>query len=165
MHRFARISARSTARRQLLNRAPSTRTYSSSTAPPSPLRLAIGVVAAGGIGFYVVSKVTIFEKSKPKDVPSIGKIASESNIDISTPVKVVDLATANAKIREQSKSFVFTGKDGLKGRVDLVRLESNSPTEDEWDIRVGDGVNGSKTLFTGVYDGHAYVLAHYIKRY
>ncbi|RFU80105.1 hypothetical protein TARUN_2111 [Trichoderma arundinaceum] len=43
----------------------------------------------------------------------------------------------------------------MRGRLDVTRVASNNPVEDEWSIGIGQGINGEKTLFAGVFDGHA----------
>lgn len=129
------------------------RSYASMPPPPpsKPLLLA-GVLAAGGLGYFAVSQLTAFERAKAAAVPVMAKGEA---VDTSTPVPLLTLDEANARLRGQSKSFTFQGKDGAKGRVDLVRLDSNTRVEDEWDLRTGEGVDGNSTLFAGVYDGHA----------
>lgn len=129
------------------------RSYASMPPPPpsKPLLLA-GVLAAGGLGYFAVSQLMVFEKAKPAAVPVLAKGEA---VDTSTPVTLVDMDEANARLRGQARTFTFKGKDGAKGRVDTVRLDSNTRVEDEWDLRTGEGVNGNSTLFAGVYDGHA----------
>lgn len=137
---------------------PVARSYSShaSSASGAPIAAGTAAVLLGGLGVYTISE----DKKKPShgtnnaidtQVPSV----LASDVSVSSTVKILDLAAANARIREQAHSFVFDAQEG-SGRVDLVRVTSNNPTEDEWDVRVGAGVGGdSKTLFVGVYDGHA----------
>jgi pyruvate dehydrogenase phosphatase len=86
--------------------------------------------------------------------PSLIEPVSETHINVVSPIKAYTLKEANAKIRKEATSFVFHGPDG-NGRVDVVRVASNNPVEDEWDVAVGKGVGGNKVLYTGVYDGHA----------
>lgn len=88
-------------------------------------------------------------------VPPIKDVASEDLIPVESPVKVLDLAAADAMLRREAGSFVFEAKDKVQGRVDVVRVSSNNPVEDEWDLAVARGLEGAKTMFYGVYDGHA----------
>ncbi|KAH7127500.1 phosphatase 2C-like domain-containing protein [Dactylonectria macrodidyma] len=94
-------------------------------------------------------------ESSPSPVPPLEAAASEELVPVESPVEVLDLEAANAKLRRESRSFVFEGQDKVQGRVDVVRVASNHPVEDEWDLAVAKGVGGSKTLYSGVYDGHA----------
>lgn len=87
--------------------------------------------------------------------PQLQDNVSEANISATSPVIIVDLEAANAKLREDSHTFTFAGKDKAPGRVHVVRLSSNNPVEDDFDVAVGKGVNENRTLFSGVYDGHA----------
>ncbi|PTB63276.1 protein serine/threonine phosphatase 2C [Trichoderma citrinoviride] len=110
------------------------------------------VIAAGG-GIYWLS-------SKPAGVtrlavPIIKASTSEEEIPVVSPVKVLDLESANAKLREQAQSFVFDSADGEQGRLDVVRVASNDPVEDEWSMGIGGGIQGEKTLYAGIMDGHA----------
>lgn len=102
-----------------------------------------------------MSQLTEYQKSQPQPVPTLKQPASLDSIDSSTPIKALTLQEANEKLRQQVHSFTFAGADGNKGRVDVVRLDSNTRVEDEWDLQVAQGVNGASTLFAGVYDGHA----------
>lgn len=65
------------------------------------------------------------------------------------------LEAANASLREDVHTFVFEGNNGVSGRVDVVRVSSNSKTEDDWDLKIAKGVDGTGMLYAGVYDGHA----------
>jgi pyruvate dehydrogenase phosphatase len=87
--------------------------------------------------------------------PQLQDNLSEATISAASPVKTVDLEAANAKLREDSHTFAFAGKDKTPGQVHVVRLSSNNPVEDYFDVAVGKGVNENRTLFSGVYDGHA----------
>ncbi|KAF7552683.1 hypothetical protein G7Z17_g4156 [Cylindrodendrum hubeiense] len=91
--------------------------------------------------------------SAPAPVPALEAAASE--IPIKSPVEALDLKAADAKLRREVRSFVFEGQDKVQGRVDVVRVSSNHPVEDEWDLALAGGVGGNKTLYSGVYDGHA----------
>ncbi|KAH7310555.1 phosphatase 2C-like domain-containing protein [Stachybotrys elegans] len=88
-------------------------------------------------------------------VPRVEAGASLEAIAVASPVKVLSLQEANEKLHEGKATFTFGGKDGARGRVDVVRVASNTPVEDEWAVGVGKGVGGGETLFAGVYDGHA----------
>jgi pyruvate dehydrogenase phosphatase len=89
-------------------------------------------------------------------VPSVPSVQDVSTVSVRSPVAVLDHAAANAKLRQEARSFFFESNGGAKGRVDLVRLPSNNPIEDEWALAVGKGVGDAKgTLYAGVYDGHA----------
>ena len=64
---------------------------------------------------------------------------------------------ANRKLREQVHTFSFEGPDGRNGRIDVVRVPSNNPVEDDWSLGVGGRPvgQGHGMVFAGVYDGHA----------
>lgn len=135
--------------------------HSPNRAPKQPkIITAVTVLAFTVTGAYLLfgdSSAEAREATsvKPHRIPSISENVSED--DITVPVKVLSLKAAEEKLREGARTFVFDGKDGLEGRIDLVRLSSNCPVEDEWSLGVGKGVGGSRTVFAGVYDGHAYV--------
>lgn len=109
------------------------------------------VVAAGG-GYLWLNSGT---ETKTSTVPLLKPASSEDDISVISPVPVLDLKAANQKLREQAQSFVFDGRDGQKGRVDIVRVASNDPVEDEWSVAVGKGIQGGTALYAGVYDGHS----------
>lgn len=126
------------------------RSYSSQTsANASRTPIIIGAVVIGGVGIYSLTG-TKAAGSSNFSVPVLDGTPPSTE----STVKVLDFAQANAKIREQAHSYVFDAHAG-KGRVDIVRVTSNNPTEDEWDVRVGAGIGAANTLFVGVYDGHA----------
>ncbi|KAH0493353.1 hypothetical protein TgHK011_000027 [Trichoderma gracile] len=110
------------------------------------------VVAAGG-GFYWLSNKSAGDRRL--EVPIIKDVASEEDISVVSPVKVLDLDGANAKLRQQAHSFVFDSAEGNRGRLDVVQVASNDPVEDEWSMGIGGGIQGEKTLFAGIMDGHA----------
>lgn len=119
-------------------------------------------VLGGGLVWYASRKrrVTVAERHRERtrrdnELPEISGADAEG--PAGSPVKVVDWSEISSMIRKQATSFVFDGYKGQKGRIDTVRFESNSPTEDEWAVGVGAGVGGAKTIYAGVYDGHAYV--------
>lgn len=114
---------------------------------------ACAAVAAGG-GYFLLNGGAA---NKTKSVPLLNPVSSEDDISVVSPVPVLDLKAANQKLREQAQSFIFDGKDGQKGRVDVVRVASNDPVEDEWSVAVGKGIHGGTALYAGVYDGHSYV--------
>lgn len=149
MPRSHSISTQHLSRRWLSSQAPR-------SAPSRPGVLVWGAcaaVAAGG-GYFLFSSRTA---TKTKSVPLINTASSEDDISVLSPVPVLDLKAANQKLREQAQSFIFDGKDGQKGRVDVVRVASNDPVEDEWSVAVGKGIHGGTALYAGVYDGHSYV--------
>ncbi|POR38345.1 Protein phosphatase 2C [Tolypocladium paradoxum] len=135
---------------------------STSAAQKSPPRLpwAIGLLAAGGAGYcFGRDSSSTSSNSTPtlppsSSVPGIPSAASEADIPVDSPVAVLGLAAANAKLREQAQSFVFAN-GRHRGRVDVVRVASNARVEDEWAVGVGPGVGGGEALYVGVYDGHA----------
>lgn len=92
---------------------------------------------------------------KVASTPSIPHAVSETEIPVVSPVKVLHHESAEKKLRQEVKSFAFKSQDGVNGRVDVVRISSNNPIEDEYAVAVGQGVGGAPTLFAGVYDGHA----------
>lgn len=119
---------------------------------------AFAVAATVSIGYSTSRKPETAVKGKAEHgrVPEVLSAATHvEDIKVTSPVRVLDLEAANAKIREEARSFVFDSSDGVTGRVDVVRLSSNCPVEDDWSVAVGKGVGGQKTLYTGVYDGHA----------
>lgn len=148
--------------KQLMTRCqkPSLRLHSTSqkpkSSPPQPGTFVVwgigAVIAAGGGVYWLRSKQA---SDKTSDVPIIKPVGSEVEIPVTSPVKILDLRSANAKLREQAQSFMFDSTDGEKGRLDTVRIASNDPVEDEWSIGVGGGIQGEKTLYAGIFDGHA----------
>ncbi|KAK5996743.1 Pyruvate dehydrogenase (Lipoamide) phosphatase C10F6.17c [Cladobotryum mycophilum] len=163
MFRQAAVVTRLASNRRLVQAG--SRRWNSSNAsgtstPSSKLPWAIGAVAVTGGGIYFASGSTKTTAVGSKlgqgtQVPTIQQPTSEAEISVTSPVKVVSLKEANERLREQANTFVFDSKDGSKGRVDLVRFNSNMPVEDEWALSVGKGIGGATTLFAGVYDGHA----------
>lgn len=113
---------------------------------------AAAVVATGGAAYWLKKKPT---NNTIPGVPILKPVTSDAEIPIASPVKALDLRSANEKLREQAQSFVFDSTNGDKGRVDTVRVASNDPVEDEWAIGFGGGIQGEKTLYAGVFDGHA----------
>lgn len=110
------------------------------------------VIAAGGGVYWLSSKLAGDTRLQ---VPIVKAVASEEDISVTSPVKALDLDSANAKLREQAQSFVFDSADGKQGRLDIVRVASNDPVEDEWSMAVGGGIQGERTLYAGIMDGHA----------
>lgn len=83
-------------------------------------------------------------KPGPVDLASLAK----------TPVEEGSFEKADAKLRED----VFVGSFSAEGKethVHAARVASNHPVEDHMAYSLAPGVGGSKTLFNGVYDGHA----------
>lgn len=73
-------------------------------------------------------------------------------------IHTMDLAAASRKLTasQQSKQFAPTNVNGVH-RLDSIRFESNSPTEDHMteacvDVGLGDD---KKWDFFGVFDGHS----------
>lgn len=126
------------------------------SAPSRPNILLWGAcaAAAAGGGYFWLNGGS---GTKTTTVPLLKLGSSEDDISVLSPVSILDLKAANQKLREQAQSFIFDGKDGHKGRVDIVRVASNDPVEDEWSVAVGKGVQGGTALYAGVYDGHSYV--------
>ncbi|TFB00109.1 hypothetical protein CCMA1212_008342 [Trichoderma ghanense] len=152
-----RTAAKAQLRRQLTT---GPRLHSTSSAPkPLPSQpgtkvvWGIGAVIAAGGGFYWLSSESASDIRI--EVPIVKAVASEENISVASPVKVLDLESANAKLREQAQAFVFDSADGKRGRLDVVRVASNDPVEDEWSMGIGGGIQGEKTLYAGIMDGHA----------
>lgn len=166
MLRQAAGAARLVAKRPALKPCAPRRWNSSTSAPTSPPKLpwAIGLLAAGGAGYYLGSDSSISISISPSapaphassssSPPGIPSAASEADIPVDSPVAVLDLAASNAVIREQAQSFVFAN-GRHRGRVDVVRVASNARVEDEWAVGVGRGLGGGEALYAGVYDGHA----------
>lgn len=152
-----RIAAKAQLRRQLVVGC---RLHSTSSAPklsasqPGTRRIwGIGAVIAAGGGVYWLSSRSAGDARL--EVPFVRAVASEEEIPVVSPVKVLDLESANAKLREQAQSFIFDSADGKRGRLDVVRVASNDPVEDEWSMGIGGGIEGEKTLYAGIMDGHA----------
>ncbi|KND89423.1 Protein phosphatase 2C [Tolypocladium ophioglossoides CBS 100239] len=145
-------------------RAQHLRWNSSATTPTRCPKLpwALGLLAAGGAGYCLgrgSSDRTSSSTPAPaprafSSAPGIPSAASEADIPVASPVTVLGLVASNAKIREQAQSFVFANGP-TQGRVDVVRVSSNNPVEDEWAVGVGRGLGGGEALYVGVYDGHA----------
>lgn len=108
----------------------------------------------GGSGVYVLSKQTGSSASSTQ-VPSLRQVSSVDDISVESPIRPLTLEAANASLREDVHTFVFEGNNGVSGRVDVVRVSSNSKTEDDWDLKIAKGVDGTGMLYAGVYDGHA----------
>lgn len=111
-----------------------------------------GVLTVTG-GLYLYSKSSVGDTTPA--VPIIKSVASEGDIPVVSPVTILDLQSANRKLREQAQSFIFDSGNEGKGRLDIIRVPSNNPVEDEWSIGIGRGLHGEKTLFAGIFDGHA----------
>ncbi|KAM0262622.1 hypothetical protein ACHAQJ_001667 [Trichoderma viride] len=124
------------------------------SAPSRPSSLVWGtcVAVASGSGYFWFNSST---GAKTPTAPLLKLVSSEDDISVLSPVPVLDLKTANQKLREQAQSFAFDGKGRQKGRVDIVRVASNDPVEDEWSVAVGKGIQGETALYAGVYDGHS----------
>jgi hypothetical protein len=96
-----------------------------------------------------------------RPVPLVAAAGSVDEIEVASPVRVLSLHEANDKLREGARIFEFgpSAANVAKGRVDVVRIASNSPVEDEWAVGLGHGVGSSqdsqRTLYAGIYDGHA----------
>jgi pyruvate dehydrogenase phosphatase len=124
---------------------------------------ATAVVGATAVAFAVrpASKRRAHNNGlKTEPVPTVEPAADVGAIEVVSPVQALSLREANDKVREGARVFEFaTDGGGGKGRVDVVRVASNSPVEDEWAVGVGSGVGGErlalKSLYAGVYDGHA----------
>lgn len=92
---------------------------------------------------------------RPSNALSLQDFVAEDQISVDSPIRALSLETANAKLRQDVHTFVFEGNGGVNGRVDVARVSSNNPIEDDWDLKVAKGVGGAGTLYSGVYDGHA----------
>ncbi|KAF4473115.1 Type 2C Phosphatase [Fusarium albosuccineum] len=115
---------------------------------------AAAIIGIGGSGVYLLNSKDN-TSSGTQNVPALKEVASEDHISVDSPVKVLSLEAANAKLRQDVHTFVFQGSGGVKGRVDVARVSSNNPVEDDWDLKVAKGIDGAATLYSGVYDGHA----------
>ncbi|KAM3501039.1 hypothetical protein MY10362_005880 [Beauveria mimosiformis] len=121
----------------------------------------IGFAVVGGALVWYASRkrrVTVAERHRERsrrdnELPDIS--GDDADGPVESPVKVVDWSEIASLIHKQATSFKFEGRNGAQGRIDAVRFESNSPTEDAWAVGVGAGVGGAKTVYAGVYDGHA----------
>lgn len=117
----------------------------------------IGLTATGFIGYQSTLLFLEYRRGRiSQSVPSLLAFQDAEDVPVRSPVAVLDQAAANAKLRKEAQTLLFDGSGGGKGRVDLVRLASNNPVEDEWSLAVGTGPGGAKgLLYAGVYDGHA----------
>ncbi|KAL6856399.1 protein serine/threonine phosphatase 2C [Trichoderma novae-zelandiae] len=135
--------------------------WHTTSAAGSPLSSPPGIKAIWGTGAAIAAGGGLYWLSSNLaggtrlEVPIVKAVASEEEIPVVSPVKVLDLESANAKLREQAQSFVFDSANGKSGRLDVVRVASNDPVEDEWSMGIGSGMNGEKTLYAGIMDGHA----------
>lgn len=116
-------------------------------------------VVGGGVIWYASRKrrVTVADRHRERSRRDneLPEVSGNDAYDLAdSPVKMADWSTVESMIRRQATSFKFEGHRGAQGRIDTVRLESNSPTEDEWGVGIGPGVGGGKTVYAGVYDGH-----------
>lgn len=125
---------------------------------------ATAVVGTTAVAFAVLSTSdsrAADSKLKAELVPILEAAASVDAIEVVSPVRALSLREANDKMREGARVFEFAiDGEGGKGRVDVVRVASNSPVEDEWAVGMGRGVGGGerdgpKSLYADVYDGHA----------
>lgn len=121
-----------------------------------PTRL-VGLATAGLVSYQCTLVFLDHRRQRISQiVPSVPVAQDVSAVSVRSPVPVLDHAAANAKLRQEARTFHFDSHGGAKGRVDLMRLPSNNPVEDEWALAVGQGIGGEKgTLYAGVYDGHA----------
>ncbi|KEY72346.1 hypothetical protein S7711_01028 [Stachybotrys chartarum IBT 7711] len=150
-----RVTARLPGQRPIHPRL-SRRRYASQAPPTAPVALwAGGALLAGGAGLWYLNGSDAPAASVDAAVPAVAPAVSVEDIAVVSPVKVLSLQEADQKLREQMRTFTFDGRDGAKGRIDVVRVASNSPVEDEWAVGVGRGVGEAKTVYAGVYDGHA----------
>ncbi|TQV93697.1 pyruvate dehydrogenase [Cordyceps javanica] len=123
----------------------------------------IGLAVAGGALIWYASRrrrVALAERHRERarrdnELPEISSGVADVDGPLGSPVRVVDWSEIASMIRKQATSFRFEGHNGAPGRIDTVRFESNSPTEDNWAVGVGAGVGGAKSIYAGVYDGHA----------
>lgn len=89
-------------------------------------------------------------------LPEVGEYEGEEGIRVESPGVILSLEEACRKLREQTETFAFPGKDrSSQGRIDVVRLASNEPVEDEWYAGQGKGPGGGRAIYAGVFDGHA----------
>lgn len=89
-------------------------------------------------------------------LPDVGEYEGEEGIRVESPGVILTLEEACKKLREQAETFSFQGKDSTtQGRVDVVRVASNEPVEDEWYAGQGKGPGGNRAVYAAVYDGHA----------
>lgn len=124
----------------------------------------LGIFSLLGIAAYFIARSSEVATAKHfaphqpttgDEVPEICPADLDGVID--SPVKVVQWEQVWDLLRKKAHSFKFDGHGGLQGRIDSVKLDSNERVEDEWAVGVGAGVGGNRTLYAGVYDGHAYV--------
>lgn len=89
-------------------------------------------------------------------LPDVGEYEGEKGIRVESPGVILSLEEACHKLRQQAATFAFAGTDkNSQGRIDVIRLASNEPVEDEWYAGQGKGVGGMRSIYVGVFDGHA----------
>ena len=89
-------------------------------------------------------------------LPDVGEYEGEKGIRVESPGVILSLEEACHKLREQAATFAFAGTDkDSQGRIDVIRLASNEPVEDEWYAGQGKGLGGMRSIYVGVFDGHA----------
>lgn len=118
----------------------------------------VAIVGTGGAGFFIFSGKDDKKpstSSRSGDVLPLQDFVPEDQISVESPIKALSLQAADAKLRQDVHTFAFEGHGGVQGRVDVARVSSNNPVEDEWDLKVAKGIGGAGTLYSGVYDGHA----------
>ena len=144
-------------------RGQSIRWYSARS--PESTRKSARVAVAGTIlvvGGYALAPYFFPAESRNNLIPQLPRVKDvlsgrEDDIPVTSPVKALDLEGANKKLREKVHTFSFPSKDGGKGRIDVVRVPSNNPVEDNWSVGIGRGLGSldADAVFAGVYDGHA----------
>ena len=112
-------------------------------------------VLAGAAAFIPQPESMIASSSAAQSMPRIRQLASEDEVPLESPSKVITMEKANAKLRKQMYSFNFESQDGNRGRIDIARVPSNEPVEDDWSVGVTTGPGGKQLAMAGVYDGHA----------
>ncbi|KAK6211470.1 protein phosphatase 2C [Colletotrichum tabaci] len=126
-----------------------------SSSPFRPPQL-IAVFLVSGIGGWGLSAL-LRDGKKAKTggaIPSLKPGPVDLASLAKTPVEEGSFEKADAKLRED----VFVGSFSAEGKethVHAARVASNHPVEDHMAYSLAPGVGGSKTLFNGVYDGHA----------
>ncbi|GJC89017.1 protein phosphatase 2C [Colletotrichum liriopes] len=116
----------------------------------------IGVfLVSGAAGWGLSSLLRDGKKGKSGGtIPSLGSGPVDVEALVKSPVDEGSFEKADAKLRED----VFVGSfsaDGKDTHVHAARVASNHPVEDYMAYSLAPGVGSSKTLFNGVYDGHA----------
>lgn len=134
------------------------RSYYSSSTAQRPLPFTRGLIwgTIGAATYYGLTYTFSKTDKKESRLPVVETPASgvEGDIPVTSPVEVLDLNGANEKLRQHVSTFAFDGSEGARGRIDVARVSSNNPVEDDWAVGVAKGPGNGTMVYAGVYDGH-----------